>query len=211
MAVEDPILCNGSAKGNVTTTLPWYIDNSPVANDVSSPSHCCQVKSGLINVYKLVRDFFRIHLQNSLKYSKISHSVYQYTVGLLYSKITCTVKRLCVHYTILQPVNKTYHHIFTPQDLQPVWISFKWHFIQLFHQNLMFFKDMGYCWERDLLEIIENWVITDNMGLNFSKSDCIIGQNEVYDLSLSSCCVNTGPLPPWGLNVQSYAGQTKCM
>ncbi len=37
--------------------------------------------------------------------------------------------------------------------------------------------DTGYCWQRDLLEIIENLVIIDHMGLNFSKSDCIIGQN----------------------------------
>ncbi len=41
----------------------------------------------------------------------------------------------------------------------------------------MFFKDTGYCWQRDLLEIIEYLVIIDHMGLNFSKSDCIIGQN----------------------------------
>ncbi len=158
--------------------LPWYIVNSPVANNVYSPSsHCCQVKSSLINLYKLMQDFLHIHLQNSLKYSKISHCVDHYTVGLLYSKITCTVKRLCVQYTILQSVNKTYQQIFTARDFHHVCISFKWHFIQLFHHNLMFFKDTGYCWQRDLLEIIENLVIIDHMGLNFSKSDCIIGQN----------------------------------
>src|SRR4029434_3350880 len=34
------------------------------------------------------------------------------------------------------------------------------------------------------MDIIENGMVTDNVGLNFSEPDSIIGQNHVYDLSL---------------------------
>ncbi len=51
MAVEDPILCNGCTECYITPTLPWDIDYSPVANDVSSPPSCSrQVEPSLIYV-----------------------------------------------------------------------------------------------------------------------------------------------------------------
>src|SRR4029434_7949051 len=34
------------------------------------------------------------------------------------------------------------------------------------------------------MDIIENGMVTDNVGLNFSEPDGIFGQNHVYDLSL---------------------------
>ena len=34
------------------------------------------------------------------------------------------------------------------------------------------------------MDIIENGMVTDNVGLNFSEPDSNIGQNHVYDLSL---------------------------
>ena len=40
MMEEDSILCNGSAKGDVTPTLPWDVDYSPVANDISASPSC---------------------------------------------------------------------------------------------------------------------------------------------------------------------------
>ena len=46
------------------------------------------------------------------------------------------------------------------------------------------------------MDIIENGMVTDNVGLNLSEPDSIIGQNHVYDLSLSCSCVNMDPLPP---------------
>ena len=36
MTEEDPILCNDSAKGDVTPKMPWDVDYSPVANDISA-------------------------------------------------------------------------------------------------------------------------------------------------------------------------------
>jgi len=49
--------------------LPWDIDYSPVANDISaSPSCFCEVEPCLINIYEFMQDFLSIHLQNSLKY-----------------------------------------------------------------------------------------------------------------------------------------------
>ena len=47
------------------------------------------------------------------------------------------------------------------------------------------------------MDIIENGMVTDNVGLNFSEPDIIIGQNHVYDLSLSCSCVNMGTRPPF--------------
>ena len=57
----------------------------------------------------------------------------------------------------------------------------------------MCFKDTGYCWQRDLLDIIENVMIIDYVGLNFYKSDCIIGQNEVYDIFFLLLCEYGAP------------------
>ena len=34
------------------------------------------------------------------------------------------------------------------------------------------------------MDIIENGMVTDNVGLNFSEPDSIIGLNHIYDLSL---------------------------
>ena len=34
------------------------------------------------------------------------------------------------------------------------------------------------------MDIIEKGMVTDNVGLNFSEPKSIIGQNDVYDLSL---------------------------
>ena len=34
------------------------------------------------------------------------------------------------------------------------------------------------------MDIIENGMVTDSVGLNFSEPDSIIGKNHVYDLSL---------------------------
>lgn len=70
MAVEDPILGNGSAKGDVTPSLPWHIGNCPVSNYISPSSSFRKVKSSLINIYKFMLDLFSIHLQDSLKHSK---------------------------------------------------------------------------------------------------------------------------------------------
>ncbi len=135
----------------------------------------------------------------------------QYTVGLLYGTITCTVKRLCVQYTILQSVNKMYHHIFRPQDFHPVWISFKWHFIQFYH-HLMFFKDTGYCWQREtcwtLLKIW--WSLTIWAWISLSLIALLVKMRFMISLSLA-------PLWIWGrsllgvLDIQSYVGQTKYM
>ena len=51
MTEEDPILGDGSTKGDVTPTLPRDIDNSPVANDVSaSPSNLCEVEPCLLRI-----------------------------------------------------------------------------------------------------------------------------------------------------------------
>ena len=50
MTEEDPILGDDSAKDDVTPTLPWDIDYSPVANDnCASPSCFCEVKPSLMN------------------------------------------------------------------------------------------------------------------------------------------------------------------
>ena len=37
--------------------------------------------------------------------------------------------------------------------------------------------DACQCWLRDLMDIIENGMVTDNVGLNFSEPHSIIGQN----------------------------------
>ncbi|GAA6092133.1 uncharacterized [Tachysurus ichikawai] len=62
MAVEDPILCNGCTECFINPTLPWDIDYSPVANDVSSPPLCSrQVEPSLIYVNELMLDLLSIH------------------------------------------------------------------------------------------------------------------------------------------------------
>lgn len=38
------------------------------------------------------------------------------------------------------------------------------------------------------MDIIENGIVTNNVGLKFSEPDGIIGQNHVYDLSLLFWC-----------------------
>ena len=48
------------------------------------------------------------------------------------------------------------------------------------------------------MDIIENGMVTENVGLNFSEPDSIIGQNHVYDLSLLFLR-EYGPLPPFKL------------
>ena len=71
MAVEDPILCNGCTECYITPTLPWDIDYSPVANDVSSPPSCSrQVEPSLIYVNELMLDLLssiRKTLKNSVR------------------------------------------------------------------------------------------------------------------------------------------------
>ncbi len=81
-------------------------------------------------------------------------------------------------------VNNTYLHILMLQLFDPLWIPLKGRSIKLFRLNLMSFQDACQCWQRDLMDIIENGMVTDNVGLNFSEPDNIIGQNHVYDLSL---------------------------
>ena len=70
--------------------------------------------------------------------------------------------------------------------------------IKLFHFTLMSFlgcvpvlterPDGHYC--------IENGMVTDNVGLNFSEPDSIICQNHVYDLSMLFLR-EYGPHPPF--------------
>src|SRR4029434_1100604 len=48
------------------------------------------------------------------------------------------------------------------------------------------------------MDIIENGVVTDNVGLNFYEPDSIIGQNHVYELSLLFFR-EYGPLPSFKL------------
>ncbi len=81
-------------------------------------------------------------------------------------------------------MNNTYFHILMSQLFDPLWIPLKRHSIKLFHLNLMSFQDASQCWQRDLMDIIENGMVTDNVGLNFSEPDSIFDQNHVYDLSL---------------------------
>lgn len=51
--------------------LPWNIDYSPLANDISASSlHFTEVEPCLIYVTEFMRDFLSIHLLNSLKYNE---------------------------------------------------------------------------------------------------------------------------------------------
>ncbi len=70
MVVEDPILCNSSAKGDFTPSLPWHIGDCPVSNYISPSSGFRKVKSSLIHIYKFMLNFCSIHLQDSRKHSK---------------------------------------------------------------------------------------------------------------------------------------------
>ena len=63
------------------------------------------------------------------------------------------------------------------QPFDPLWIPLKRHLIYFFHLDLISFQDAR---ERDLMDIIENGLVTSNVGLNFSEPDGIIGQNHVY-------------------------------
>ena len=56
------------------------------------------------------------------------------------------------------------------------------------------------------MDISENGMVTDNVGLNFSEPDSMLGQNHIYDLSLSLLFFRGyGPLPPFKLQFFSIA------
>lgn len=84
----------------------------------------------------------------------------------------------------------TYLHIFMPQVFYSPYpylfirISFKWHSVELFHLYVMFFKDSAQCWERDLMDIIENCVVIEYVCLNFSEAHHITLLASIYDSSL---------------------------
>lgn len=61
-----------------------------------------------------------------------------------------------------------------------------------------------------LLYIIENCVTINNIGLNFVKFDSIIGQSEVYDLSLLLLCKDGTP-PSLAFSMFNPVGQLKYM
>lgn len=76
--VEDPILCNGcTVLLYISPTLPWDIDYSPVANDVSSTPCSRQVEHTIIYVSKLMLDLLSIHSYNYVKNSVRQNCVVQ--------------------------------------------------------------------------------------------------------------------------------------
>ena len=92
MTEEDPILCNGSTKGDVTPTLPWDIDYSPVANDISASPSCLSLNPAS-SMYMCSCRISSASICKTL-WNTVKEKIAKFRMDLVYGQCTCT-KVMC--------------------------------------------------------------------------------------------------------------------
>lgn len=70
------------------------------------------------------------------------------------------------------------------QVLYSVAVPLKWDPVELLHAQLIILEDTLNCGQAYCINVTENSCIIYNMVLDFTNSNCIIRQNQIYDRCL---------------------------